>query len=313
MSTHAKDARRVFLQSVLSRGGGVLSDKLCQTLWDKSKEAVLKVDPELVLPDEAWEDFLKDLNDALNPLDLQFKSMQDETTGRLVFTMINCKEDTVAQLATAYTPGEIVYFKALVEQIMLAPRESYSISSLAALREVSALKPKSNMSKTQAEVVLSSFVANGWLLRSKRGRYSLSPRSLLELHPYLQSTYEDETQSCVICLQMITKGYACKAPNCTVRIHTHCFTKYTARSRHCPTCEKDWSNKAEEMTPVGEGAVRDGEDGKRRARRVVDDSEDEAEESDELEPPNHKEQEMDVDEDEDEDTPVKPTRGSRKK
>lgn len=50
---------------------------------------------------------------------------------------------------------------------MLAPREAYSVSSLAALREINAIKPKSNMSKTQAEVVLGSFVAKGWLLKSK--------------------------------------------------------------------------------------------------------------------------------------------------
>jgi hypothetical protein len=47
---------------------------------------------------------------------------------------------------------------------MLAPNEAYSVSSLAALREVNSLK--TNMSKTQAEVVLGSFVAKGWLLKS---------------------------------------------------------------------------------------------------------------------------------------------------
>lgn len=52
-----------------------------------------------------------------------------------------------------------------VEQIMLAPNESYSVSSLAALREVNALK--GTMTKTQAEVVLGSFVAKGWLVKSK--------------------------------------------------------------------------------------------------------------------------------------------------
>jgi hypothetical protein len=48
---------------------------------------------------------------------------------------------------------------------MLAPNSSYSISSLAALREVNALT--SPMSKTQAESVLASLVAKGWLLKSK--------------------------------------------------------------------------------------------------------------------------------------------------
>jgi hypothetical protein len=50
---------------------------------------------------------------------------------------------------------------------MLAPHESFCVSSLAALREVSSIKPKSNMSKAQAEVVLGSFVAKGWLLKTK--------------------------------------------------------------------------------------------------------------------------------------------------
>lgn len=48
---------------------------------------------------------------------------------------------------------------------MLAPREAYSVSSLAALREVGSLK--SSMTKSQAETVLASLVAKGWLLKSK--------------------------------------------------------------------------------------------------------------------------------------------------
>jgi len=51
-----------------------------------------------------------------------------------------------------------------VEQIMLAPREAYSVSSLAALRELSSAKI--NMTKAQAEVVLASFVSKGWLMKS---------------------------------------------------------------------------------------------------------------------------------------------------
>lgn len=50
---------------------------------------------------------------------------------------------------------------------MLAPRETFSVSSLAALREVGEVRPKIGMSKTQAEVVLGTFVAKGWLLKSK--------------------------------------------------------------------------------------------------------------------------------------------------
>jgi hypothetical protein len=53
---------------------------------------------------------------------------------------------------------------------MLAPREAFSVSSIASLRELQAAKI--NMTKSQAEVVLASFVAKGWLLKS---RYVYSP------------------------------------------------------------------------------------------------------------------------------------------
>lgn len=102
---------------------------------------------------------------------------------------------------------------------MLASREAYSVSSLAALREVGSLK--SNMTKSQAEAVLGSLVAKGWLLKSKlsepprilprclgaetsprRARYSLSTRALLELLPYLKSNYPEECLECTICMEV---------------------------------------------------------------------------------------------------------------
>ncbi|KAJ7273649.1 Nse1 non-SMC component of SMC5-6 complex-domain-containing protein [Mycena haematopus] len=339
MTVNAKDVQRLFLQAVLSRG--VLSGKLAQTLWAKSKDAVMAADSTLDIPHsdtrEEWDAFVIKVNQALDPLDLEFRPLQEETSGREMYAIVNRKGDEIAQMATDYTPGEIAFFKAMVEQIMLAPRESFSISSLAALREVSALKPKSNMSKTQAEVVLASFVAKGWLLKSKqvtaghpRGRYSLSARALLELEPYLKSTYSDELIECVICSEIMTKGVACPTANCKVRMHYHCFTKYASRSRKCTTCNSDWPGAdPKNMAPVGEGAVRDGDDGKRRARKSVENSDDDEEDNEDMddEPSQPRTQHgrktkgkggnesMEVDEEEDEaehsDTPVK-TQGKRR-
>lgn len=131
---------------------------------------------------------------------------------------------------------------------MLAPNSSYSISSMAALREVNSLT--SPMTKTQAESVLASFVAKGWLLKSKcvdsfvcvthesyltslttqpllssrKGRFSLSPRALLELQPYLKSTYPEEVLDCTICFEV---GILFKTPPPLKKIflkrsdHTH--------------------------------------------------------------------------------------------
>lgn len=49
---------------------------------------------------------------------------------------------------------------------MTAPNESYSISSLAALRELNNLEG-TKMAKSQGEIVLDSFVAKGWLNKSE--------------------------------------------------------------------------------------------------------------------------------------------------
>ncbi|KAJ7774760.1 Nse1 non-SMC component of SMC5-6 complex-domain-containing protein [Mycena metata] len=334
MSVHTKDVQRLFLQAVLSRG--VLSGKLAQTIWAKCKEAVMAADDSIDIAHSGnvadWEAFVVKVNKELDPLDLEFRHQLEEVGGKDMYAIVNRKGDEIAQMATDYTPGEIAFFKAMVEQIMLAPRRSFSISSLAALREVSALKPKSNMSKTQTEIVLASFVAKGWLLKSKRGRYSLSTRALLELKPYLESTYADEVLECTICSDIITKGVACPQENCQVGMHYSCFTKYTRTRHQCTSCTKDWPADPDGMSPIGEGAVRDGEDGKRRVRKSVD-SDDENDESDE-EPSQPRTQQsrkgkgkkkaaddMDVDEEEEEedqgeesDTPVQKgkRRGSRR-
>jgi hypothetical protein len=101
---------------------------------------------------------------------------------------------------------------------MLSNSDAYSIPAMAALREVSQLQGK-GITKSEAEHLLSSFVAKGWLMKSKwvlscwkilpplsarlnfrRGRYSLAPRSLLELQSYLRETYPDEYYECTNCL-----------------------------------------------------------------------------------------------------------------
>lgn len=48
---------------------------------------------------------------------------------------------------------------------MLAPCEAFSVSSIACLRELHATKIK--MTKSQAEATLASFVAKGWLRKSR--------------------------------------------------------------------------------------------------------------------------------------------------
>lgn len=152
--------------------------------------------------DAAWDQFVTTINRSLNSLDLEFRNLQDQMTGKTLYALvrvklinprcltsqqINLKGDAIAQMASTYSALEIAYFKAIVrfqsktrhflahkicdqvEQIMSAPYECYSLSSIAALREIGNLTGpgSTNFSKAQAEVVLGSFVTNGWLLKSE--------------------------------------------------------------------------------------------------------------------------------------------------
>ncbi|TFY81763.1 hypothetical protein EWM64_g2245 [Hericium alpestre] len=251
------DVQKLFLQAILSRR--VVSVNLAKVLWKKCVDAVKVADDSLDIPwgpdKNAWDDFISRINESLNPIDLELASSTDEKTGRQMFALVNRNGDEVAQMATDYSPLEIAYFKALVEQIMLAPNYSYSISSMAALREVNSLK--SNMTKTQAENVLASFVAKGWLLKPKKGRYSLSTRTLLELQPYIRQTYPDEKLECTVCMEIVTRGTRCYTSNCKIQLHGHCMTAYRKTHSKCPSCNTDWSkgSGAEKLLLVGENAA----------------------------------------------------------
>ncbi|KAF9005578.1 Nse1 non-SMC component of SMC5-6 complex-domain-containing protein [Cyathus striatus] len=287
MPVSSKDADRLFLQAILSRS--VVTFDVAKALWEKAVEAVKAsndaVDVSYSNDRDSWDEFIARINKSLDKLDLEFRHLHDESTGKEMYALVNRKGDEIAQMATDYTPAEIAFFKAIVEQIILAPRESFSVSSLIALREIGSIKPKVNMSKSQAEVVLGSFVARGWLLKSKRGRYSLSTRSILELQPFLKSTYPDEILECTICFEILTRGIACHTPNCKTRMHFHCFSNYRRRHGVCPSCGKDWPREAKDkpLIPVGEDAVKDGDEGKRRVRiRSADPSDDDNGEEDEL-------------------------------
>ncbi|KAI0709359.1 Nse1 non-SMC component of SMC5-6 complex-domain-containing protein [Earliella scabrosa] len=269
MGVTSNDVQRLFLQAILSRR--ILSQKLAAKIWEKCIDAVKAANETLDIEyrdDRAsWDAFVTKINDALNPLDLEFSRMHDEINGVEVYAVVNRKGDEIAQMATEYTPLEIAYFKAVVEQIMLAPNESFCVSSLAALREVNSLK--SSMTKSQAEATLTSFVAKGWLMKSRRGRYTLSTRTVMELQSYLRSTYESEVIECTICMEIVTRGVACYTPQCKTRLHTHCFTNYRRRNHNCPACKEDWTagNNLSKLRPVGEAAFKEGQDSRRRVPR----------------------------------------------
>lgn len=70
-----------------------------------------------------------------------------------------------------------------------------------------------SLTMTQAETVMSSLVDEGWLEKSAKGNYSLSPRGLMELRGWLVDTYNDEDEEghrgrrvkfCAACKDILT-------------------------------------------------------------------------------------------------------------
>ncbi|KAH7340847.1 Nse1 non-SMC component of SMC5-6 complex-domain-containing protein [Rhizoctonia solani] len=285
MTVSKSDYKRLFLQAMLQRRWA--SEATVKLLFLKCMEATQEINPGLVQPYQENEfvadggrSFVTEINQDLEKFDLRFSSSRDECTGETLWAIINTKQDAATMLATEYNATEIHYFKLVVEQIMLANNEAYSIPATAALREVSQLQGK-GMTKAEAEHVLSSFVAKGWLMKSKRGRYSLAPRALLELQTYLRDTYPDEYAECTTCLEPVTKGVACRTNNCAARLHTHCYAVVVRAARErgvqCPTCGSSW--KDDNVRKIGEEVVK----GDQLHRRVTRGEEDEEPEEEDLE------------------------------
>ncbi|KAG8954669.1 hypothetical protein FRC04_011102 [Tulasnella sp. 424] len=268
------DVERLFLQAIMTRC--IVSEKLAEELWRASVEAVRKVQPNIEA-EQDWNEFFSNVKRLLDPLGLDLKGTTIEDTGEKAQILVNTVGDELAQLATAYTATEITFFKQIVELIVMAPNESYSAGEITCLKEGNQLPAPMKVPLRHGTKLLGSFVANGWLRKSKRSRYSLGPRTAVELRGYLTETYEEENlQICYNCDGLVFKGYRCTGNDgkCEAKVHMPCLKQLMRRNPRCPTCATSWKDH-QTMKVVGEGAVRDErrEGGSRRNQDTVESEE----------------------------------------
>ncbi|KAF9100079.1 hypothetical protein BGX27_000488 [Mortierella sp. AM989] len=251
---------RLFLQAAISRR--LMTEATALDVYSQRFDA------------ENFSDFITQLNEGLNNVELEFRQAQDEMTGATVMALTNTNGQKIAQVATGYTPTELEYFKHLLDSIVMADDEMYCISSTAALHEAGRLKNKENkplsLTKREAETLLDRFVADKWFVRSRAGAYSLSMRTLLELQTYLKETYGDQIQECTLCMEIITKGQRCSVAACSSRMHHHCASKYFENRNNpkCTTCHTAWSGKV--LIGLSDGASAPSKVRKRRRRENGD-------------------------------------------
>ena len=154
--------------------------------------------------------FVSAANNAISPFDLEIRSILHQTSRIRTYAIVNLTEDPIIQLATTYSADEIGFLKrvldAMFETNNTKRHEVMAITSMQAMRLCK--PPAENRRETQngsntqggtgqgithmqAESMLKNLVEEGWLERSRKGYYSLTPRTLMELRGWLFETYND--------------------------------------------------------------------------------------------------------------------------
>ncbi|PWY96700.1 hypothetical protein BO94DRAFT_619787 [Aspergillus sclerotioniger CBS 115572] len=272
------DSNRAFLQAFMARSTLTFSEAkpILATIYSiKNNEPT---PPETITPDDL-ETYIASANSAISPFDLEIRSLlpqieldniqQDNTPAppERVYALVNTTSDALTQLATTHSVDEIAFVKRLLDAMFetynTRRQEAMVISSMQALQlaKVSGEARREStqgggagaaqsLTMTQAETVLRQLIEEGWLEKSRRGYYGLSPRGLMELKGWLVATYNDEgvgvrgkrIKRCEACGDVITSGQRCAERDCPGRLHDHCMRNFfrMQKAQVCPVCRIPW-------------------------------------------------------------------------
>ena len=186
--------------------------------------------------------YISAVNTAISPFDLEIRSTLHQANQTRVYSLINITSDPLMQLATTYTADEIAYVKRLLDAMFeknnTTREEAMVVSSMLAVQLARPNASNSNnnrrqsqaagtqtqsqggtaqpLSMKEAEEMLSRLVSEGWLEKSRKGFYGLTPRALMELRVWLVETYNDDEDDdgggyrndkikfCAACKEIIT-------------------------------------------------------------------------------------------------------------
>lgn len=292
----SSNSNRAFLQAFLARN---------TLTYETSKPLLAAIfsasEGQEVLPNDITQDdfasYVSAANTALSPLDLEIRSTFHQVSRDRVYALVNATSDEGIKLATGYSVEEIAFVKRVLDAMFEGgnnswKREAMCVGSMDALRLNKVTgggqtpgAASVGLSMRDAESVMANLVDEGWLEKSTKGFYSLSPRALMELRGWLVDTYnepegegEDEQERegrhvkikfCSACKEIITVGQRCKDLKCGGRLHDICTQNFFRMQRGvtCPVCKKEWDGEHY----VGERAITTSESylkGKRRSTNI---------------------------------------------
>ncbi|KOS21545.1 Non-structural maintenance of chromosomes element 1 -like protein [Escovopsis weberi] len=268
---------RAFLQALLARGTITFKDS--RPLIAAIMNADRPNDDDLARPDHVTEDMFLDYihkaSQAASLFDYEIRSGVHQITKQRIYALINTASDPQTQLATTYSPEELSFINRVLDAMFdkfNTPRmESMCITGLQATRlskpcesqaaggdqsllQQEAAAADKGLKHSEVELVMSNLLAGGWFEKSKDNFYSLTPRALLELRPWLIDSYNDpdaepgdwqRIKFCEACKDIVTYGLRCSEPDCNARLHDICQDAYwkTRREKKCPKCSRDWTEK----------------------------------------------------------------------
>ena len=261
------DTNRAFLQAIMSRGSLSFTSFrpiLAAIFSSAGKE---EVDPDMITVADL-ESFITAANAAISPFDYEIRSALHQLTKEKWYAVVNVADDAMTQIATVRTPDEMAFIKrvldAMFETYNTRRSEIMAVSSMQAMKVAKApvvdrrqsalgeaMSADKGLTGTQAERLMKILVEEGWLERSNKGFYTLSPRALMELKGWLVAAYNDpdaeddewqHVKNCYACKQIITVGERCPNWECNVRLHSTCAKPFWRQKRDgkCPQCATKW-------------------------------------------------------------------------
>lgn len=276
-NTNYRHGNRAFLQALLAHG--TLTFEEARPIIaaiinaDHSKDQ----ESEECRPDQVSEavflDYIDKASVAASLFDYEIRSTQHQATKERIFALVNTTSDAQTQLATIYSPEELSFIKrvldAMFEKFNRPRMESLCITEMQAIKlarpprresqadagedqSQAAAATDRGLKHSEVENVLESLVDGGWFEISREGFYSLTPRALLELRPWLIDMYNDpdaepgewqRIKFCEACKEIVTWGLRCSDPDCTLRLHDICQEAFwrSRRGKNCPKCSREWT------------------------------------------------------------------------
>ena len=201
------DSNRAFLQAFLARSVLTLetAKPLLAAIFSVHEGREARPDDVTI---EDLDSYISAANSRLVPLDLEIRSVFHQQSKERWYAIVNTTSDSLTQLATTYSAEEISYVKRLLDAMFdgvnnRGKREAMCLSTMEALqlnkpnRRTSTQQGSTSQSANQgltvagAEAMLAKLVDDGWLEKSQKGFYSLTPRALMELKGWLVDTYNE--------------------------------------------------------------------------------------------------------------------------